>query len=79
MRQKITFSKGRVSVFGGAAFSYLVENRPLFGGAGIGIVQTFTYDRKKFLIGKLKLSYRKVSTIIGESLAAMRRRVNRGA
>ena len=32
-----------------AAFSYLVENGPFFGGAGIEIVQTFTYDRKKFL------------------------------
>ena len=79
MRQKITFNKGRVSGFGSAAFSYFDENGPFFGGAGIGFVQTFTYDRKKFLIGKLKLSYRKVSTIIGESLAAMRRRVNRGA
>ena len=33
----------------------------------------------KFLIGKLKLSYRRISTIIGESLAAVRRRVNRTA
>ena len=33
----------------------------------------------KFLIGELKLSYRKVSTIIGESLAAMRRWVNQSA
>ena len=31
-----------------------------------------------FLIGKLKLSYRKVSTIIGESLAAMRSELRRG-
>ena len=61
-------------------FSYLVEKVLFFGDAGIGFGQTFTYDRKivlgeslKFLIGELKLSYRKVSTIIGESLAAMRR------
>ena len=45
MPAKITSSKGRVSGFGGAAFSYLVENGPFFGDAGIGIVQTFTYDR----------------------------------
>ena len=32
----------------------------------------------KFLIGKLKLSYRRISTIIGESLAAMRRGLRRG-
>ena len=31
------------------------------------------------LIGELKLSYKKVSTIIGDSLAAVRRRVDRGA
>ena len=31
------------------------------------------------LIGELKLSYRKVSTIIGESLARVRRWVNRSA
>ena len=33
----------------------------------------------KSLIGELKLSYRRVLTIIGESLAAVRRWVNRGA
>ena len=33
----------------------------------------------KFLIGELKLSYRKVSTIIGESLARVRRWVNQSA
>jgi len=33
----------------------------------------------KCLIGELKLSYRRVSTIIGESLARVRRWVNRGA
>ncbi len=33
----------------------------------------------KFLIGKLKLSYKKVSTIIGESFVRVRRQVNRGA
>ena len=32
-----------------AAFSYLVAKGPFFGRAGIGLVQTFTYDRKKFL------------------------------
>ena len=31
------------------------------------------------LIGKLKLSYRRIFRIIGESLEAVRRRVNRGA
>ena len=30
-------------------FRSFVENGSLFGRAGIGIVQTFTYDRKKFL------------------------------
>ena len=49
MPAKITSSKGRVSVFGGAAFSYFDENGSFFGGAGIGFGQTFTYDRKKFL------------------------------
>ena len=32
-----------------------------------------------FLIGKLKLSYRRVFSIIGDSLARVRRRVDRGA
>ena len=49
MPAKITSSSGRVSVFGGAAFSYLVEKVLFFGGAGIGIAQTFTYDRKNCL------------------------------
>ena len=31
------------------------------------------------LIGELKLSYRRVFSIIGESFVRMRRRVNRGA
>ena len=30
-------------------FSYFVENWPFFGDAGIEIVETFTYDRRKFL------------------------------
>ena len=37
------------------------------------IVKIVLGESLKSLIGKLKLSYRKVSTIISESLAAMRR------
>ena len=43
------------------------------------IVKSFLGESLKSLIGELKLSYRKVSTIIGESLARVRRWVNRGA
>ena len=49
MPAKITSSKGRVSVFGGAAFSYPVEKGLFFACTGIGIVPTFTYDRKNCL------------------------------
>ena len=42
------------------------------------IGKSFLGESWKFLIGKLKLSYRKVSTIIGESLAAMRSGLRRG-
>ena len=42
------------------------------------IGKSFLGASLKFLIGKLKLSYRKVSTIIGESLAAVRRGLWRG-
>ena len=42
------------------------------------IGKSFLGESLKFLIGKLKLSYRKVSTIIGESLAAVRRGLWRG-
>ena len=70
---------------GGAAFSYFDENGSFFGGAGIGLVQTFTYDRKSFLgesldflIGKLELSYKRIFPIIGESLAEERSGLRRG-
>ena len=49
---------------GGAAFAYLVENRPLIGRAGIRIVQTITYDRKNCLIGKFKRSYRQIKIVL---------------
>ena len=42
------------------------------------IGKSFLGESLKFLIDKLKLSYRKVSTIIGESLAAVRRGLWRG-
>ena len=42
------------------------------------IGKSFLGESLKFLIGELKLSYRKVSTIIGESLAAVRRGLWRG-
>ena len=42
------------------------------------IGKSFLGESLKFLIGKLKLSYRKVSTIIGESLAAVRSVLRRG-
>ena len=64
MPAKITSSKGRVSVFGGAAFSYLVEKVLFFACAGIRIGQTFTYDRKNCLIGKLKRSYRRIKIVL---------------
>ena len=43
------------------------------------IGKSFLGESLNFLIGKLKLSYKKVSTIIGDSLARVRRWVNRGA
>ena len=43
------------------------------------IGKSFLGESLKFLIGKLKLSYRRVFSIIGDSLARVRRRVNRGA
>ena len=47
--KKIHLAKAAFSTDESAVFSYFVENGPFFGGAGIGIVETFTYDRKKFL------------------------------
>ena len=47
--KKLHLAKAAFPTLGGAAFAYLVENGSFFGGAGIGLVQTFTYDRKKFL------------------------------
>jgi len=47
--RKLHLAKAAFSPDESAVFSYFVENRPFFGGAGIEIVQTFTYDRKKFL------------------------------
>ena len=41
------------------------------------IGKSFLGESLKFLIGKLKLSYRRVFSIIGESLARVRRRVDR--
>ena len=42
------------------------------------IVKIVLGESLKSLIGKLKLSYKKVSTIIGESLAAVRSVLRRG-
>ena len=47
--KKIRLTKAAFSTDESAVFSYFVENRSFFGGAGIEIVQTITYDRKKFL------------------------------
>ena len=47
--KKLHLGKAAFSTDESAVFSYFVENRSFFGGAGIEIVQTFTYDRKKFL------------------------------
>ena len=47
--KKLHLGKAAFSTDESAVFSYFVENRSFFGGAGIGFVQTFTYDRKKFL------------------------------
>ena len=47
--KKIRLTKAAFSTDESAVFSYFVENRSFFGGAGIGFVQTFTYDRKNFL------------------------------
>ena len=43
------------------------------------IGKSFLGESLNFLIGELKLSYKKVSTFIGDSLARVRRWVNRGA
>ena len=47
--KKLHLGKAAFSTDESAAFSYFIENGSFFGGAGIGIVETFTYDRKKFL------------------------------
>ena len=47
--RKLHLAKAAFSTDESAVFSYFVEKGPFFGGTGIGIVQTFTYDRKKFL------------------------------
>jgi len=47
--KKIHLAKAAFSTDESAVFSYFDENGSFFGGAGIGLVQTFTYDRKKFL------------------------------
>ena len=47
--KKLHLGKAAFSTDESAVFSYFIENGPFFGRAGIEIVQTFTYDRKKFL------------------------------
>ena len=47
--KKLHLGKAAFSTDESAVFSYFVEKRPFFGRARIGIVQTFTYDRKNFL------------------------------
>ena len=47
--KKLHLAKAAFSTDESAVFSYFDENGSFFGGAGIGLVQTFTYDRKKFL------------------------------
>jgi len=47
--RKLHLAKAAFSTNESAVFSYLIKKGLFFGGAGIGIVQTFTYDRKKFL------------------------------
>ncbi|EEX72429.1 hypothetical protein GCWU000325_00892 [Alloprevotella tannerae ATCC 51259] len=47
--KKLHLTKAAFSTDESAVFSYLIEKGPFFGDAGIGISQTFTYDRKKFL------------------------------
>ena len=47
--KKLHLAMAAFSTDESAVFSYFVENWPFFGRAGIGIVQTFTYDLKKFL------------------------------
>ena len=42
------------------------------------IGESFLGESLNFLIGKLKLSYRRVSTIIGDSLARVRRELRWG-
>ena len=83
--KKIHLAKAAFSTDGSAVFSYFDKTGPFFGGSGIGFVQTFTNDRKSFLgesldflIGKLKLSYKRIFPIIGESLAEERSGLRRG-
>ena len=47
--KKIHLAKAAFSTDESAVFSYFDKNGPFFGRAGIGIVETFTYDWKKFL------------------------------
>ena len=47
--RKLHLTKAAFSTDESAVFSYLVENGPFFGDAGIGFGQTFTYDRKNCL------------------------------
>ena len=47
--KKLHLGKAAFSTDESAVFSYFDKNGPSFGRAGIGIIETFTYDRKKFL------------------------------
>ena len=47
--KKLHLGKAAFSTDESAVFSYFDENGSFFDGAGIGFVQTFTYDRKNCL------------------------------
>ena len=47
--RKLHLGKAAFSTDESAVFSYLIEKVLFFACAGIGIVQTFTYDRKNCL------------------------------
>ena len=83
--KKLRLAKAAFSTDESAAFSYPVEKGLFFAYTGIGLFQlspmigkSFLGESLNFLIGKLKMSYRRVFSIIGESLAEVSSGLRRG-
>ena len=62
--RKLHLIKAAFSTDESAVFSCFVENGRLIFHTRLRIVQTFSYDRKNCLIGKFKLSYRRIKIVL---------------